>query len=432
MQRPMSAIAAPKSRVAKRSMRSSSAPPSEPAQRLIERDDAAENHAEKLDRLDLSDTERRAAKTVLLPRSPEELEAHDKKIRNSERMRGLSERSWENRGKHQRETVKEPASPGNGSSDPIDWQKQLASDLNTEVQRGRAERIISQDRAATVKAERETERYSDGGGDRESEVLRQRIRELETHNAQMQLDMKLNAFIVQQNAQFQDLKGAVQRLVEAPRQPSNGHSQIADVLAVARELRPPDALQVIRSAQEAGIVGRADGGPTSELAARRDITIEKMRNDREDRTRKEVADTAMQDRVLQLGDRAIQVIADPISRAVADSMRTRASLPPGAAPAQAQSMQAGPPTAASIEEKLRLIQAHKQEVAQVEANLTAQLQQLPAPMSPSPDRVEQALADSMRSPTGAASAPVEVPLPFEAPVGQVHAHAPRHSRRRGG
>jgi len=108
--------------------------------------------------------------------------------------------------------------------------------------------------------------------------------------------------------------------------------------------------EAMKKMREAGIpVGAPDANvqlKIEELQARRELARMGAETERQQKTeeatwrrQKELVELQTQERVLQLGDRAIQVIADPISKAVAESMKARAAMPPGQSPPVAQSGQ---------------------------------------------------------------------------------------------
>lgn len=114
---------------------------------------------------------------------------------------------------------------------------------------------------------------------------------------------------------------------------------------------PGSALQqtvgFVKELQGSGILPRPSDPATSykekELDAR--LRLAEMQRSEEERARvreesrherKELQENATLDRLLQTANKAIETIADPISRAVGDSMRIRANLPPGAPAPQVQ------------------------------------------------------------------------------------------------
>ena|SRR5437870_837330 len=193
-----------------------------------------------------------------------------------------------------------------------------------------------------LKEAAEIERIS--GGDvqlasmqREIEALKEanRLKDQEMFRAQMRSEQQV--FMTNVNTSLARIEAAVNN-----GKSNNGNSQVAEILAVAHELRPVSELTLIKQAQDAGIVGRLDGAPTSELAARAQLALEKQRQEATARERKELRDAGTGDRLVQLANKAVEVIAEPISRAVGESIKTAALRP--AVQGQPQPAQGPPPT----------------------------------------------------------------------------------------
>lgn len=313
-------------------------------------------------------------------------------------------------------TVSEPASP---VGDPLVDSGPLPSSLGLQKEMAQSAilektRVLAE--VSTRKAEAELERFTGGGNDAQVEGLRQRIDQLQRENYEQRVEMRIATMQAQTNSQLQDIKAAVTRLGEV-RQSNGGHSStISDALQLAAALRPPSELALIKQAQETGLVGRPDGGPTSELAARSQIALEKMRGDREDRAKREERDVGLQDRVIGLADRAVQTIADPVARALGDSMRIKATQPSN--PGSASGRQ---PTAEEVEGQLRQIEQHRAEVDRIESDLRLKLEQLQPPPAPSSPPLERVPFN-----TGEDGIVLGSPLrPVDSGVGQVHARTAR-------
>ena len=170
------------------------------------------------------------------------------------------------------------------------------------------------------------------------------------------------------------------------------------------------AAEFHRQAQDAGIVGRLDGAPTSELAARAQLALEKQRQEATARERKELRDAGTGDRLVQLANKAVEVIAEPISRAVGESIKTAALRP--AVQGQPQPAQGPPPTR---EQRL----AQLQQITHLIGEATAARQKIEADLGetvsiPVPSEPEAARDPGEHAPVAVASASAKPPLP--APV----------------
>src|SRR5439155_663079 len=104
---------------------------------------------------------------------------------------------------------------------------------------------------------------------------------------------------------------------------------------------------------------------------------------------KEAQDGATAERIVGVLDKAIGTIADPISKAFADRMRSGPPFVPGPArpqpaqPAAAPNPQA-PPTAAQVRDQLQRLAQHEQSVSEAKARLLDELAFLEAAQAQAP------------------------------------------------
>ena len=212
-----------------------------------------------------------------------------------------------------------------------DDEDEFLKDLDSEAKAVRKERVMMQDRAAHAKAMSDLQRFENAGSAvGEADSLRAKVNELEQKLTQAAYDSKLQAIAAQQSL-FQTQQTAAlaeirNLLTQKGANGSNGSSTIHDALALAGALKGPSELALIQQAQAAGIVGRLDGAPTSELAARAQLASEKLRHDHAAAERKEMQEAATGDRLVGLAAKAIDTIADPISKAVGESIKGGARM----------------------------------------------------------------------------------------------------------
>ncbi len=209
-------------------------------------------------------------------------------------------------------------SPGNGSSDLVDWQKTLTADMNAEVQRTRAERLMAQDKAAAVKAELEVEKLTAGSGEQDPIALAiKRAADVLTLESLRRQGQQPVATQPQQAVSMETVINALLKGIEIGGKSNNGR----DSSSIESTLRP------IEFFLNKGLLQAPGGVPQTDLQARAQLTLERMRMEAAREEKKEAQQQQTLDRVVDLGGKAITAIAEPISKAVSSNIAQRQWLP---------------------------------------------------------------------------------------------------------
>ncbi len=322
-------------------------------------------------------------------------------------------------GAHSRgRTVKESGSPETG--DPL-VDGPIPSSLGLLKEEAQAAILTRQKTNAELgiaKAEQELSRFSGGGRDNEVDSLRRENEQLRQTNFQQSVDMKINVMTATINDKLRGIESAVQQVGQARKENGSPHSTIVDSIALANAIagQKQDPLSVLQFFLERGIVASPTGAPQSELGAKYAFNIEKLRADNALAAQREAQQAESQKELFKLGQHAVDVIGDPLSKGIANTFGK-----PGQATAAAPPMD----PAAQVASLDQLIARAQEARANVVAKMEAAGTPIPGGTDPIATAQQVASVPEGQVISNAIARSMQAPTEYQVGQGQVHSQGGR-------
>ncbi len=211
-------------------------------------------------------------------------------------------------------------SSGTGTPDPVPLPGELAL-ASTDTKLTLLEKQKRQAEVAIVEAEQKLSRFGPAASE-----------------DPLEREMRRTQQILNQGLLMQQLKQSQQPPAAAPQQQGVSMDTVINALLKGVEIGKgnnghgtglSEAVQTLNTLSDFAdkrLTSQA-GLPTTELGWRAYVMTEKMRTEAQDRREREARETATQDRVIELGQKAIDVVGKPLSDAVSTNVRERHWLP---------------------------------------------------------------------------------------------------------
>ncbi len=175
------------------------------------------------------------------------------------------------------------------------------------------ERVRVQAERDALKAQADIEKMSSGGSDAQIEALRREVEQLRQEKFQMGVDLRINALQNATNAQLMEIKNLLTQKRE-----NGSHNSINDEVTralIAKALGGGDDLEKgLRAISLAKDL--ASGQPTSELAIRGQLSLEKMRLDSQLERDKAERESSTVSKLMSLGEKATNTVTKVIGEAI--------------------------------------------------------------------------------------------------------------------